>query len=276
MPTPAELLRVLLLPLLVSAIIAAVGRWRRWAWAMPVAAGVGFMAGFAAVGVPGLPPADGTDWLFWLAIPATLLGVLDATLGRRWGWGLGAAAGVVAWLIARPLVPAAVTMPAAGVLALVLATTGLAWTLSDRTAARLGGWAVGVAISGVVGATAVVVMSSNLRVVGIYGIAAAAAVGPAAGLAVGGRRGVILVAACLAAGLLTGGRFYADPGVTWPQLIVLAAAPILLWPATLVPGNRRWVRGVISVLLVAIAAAAVAVPTAVAAKHAAEDDPYAG
>src|SRR3954468_1732661 len=100
MVTPSELFRVLLAPLVVSAIVAAIGRWRKWAWAMPLAAGVGFLVGYALLGVPKLPPRDGTDWLFWLAVPVTLLGVVDATVGRRWGWALGlAAASAVAVVI---------------------------------------------------------------------------------------------------------------------------------------------------------------------------------
>src|SRR5688572_14811626 len=98
MVTAAELLRVVLAPVIVSAVIAGIGRWRNWPWAMPLAAGAGFLTGYGLIGVPRLPPRDGTDWLFWLAIPATLFGVVDALVGKRWGWALGAAAGAVAWV----------------------------------------------------------------------------------------------------------------------------------------------------------------------------------
>src|SRR4051794_4867698 len=105
MLTLRELQFAIALPVGVAALIALVGFWRRWTWAMPVAAGTGFLAGYIALsGVPSLPPSDGTDWLFWAAIPVTGLGVLDAALPRRWGWLLGAAAGGVVLLIGWPLV----------------------------------------------------------------------------------------------------------------------------------------------------------------------------
>src|SRR3954470_21230997 len=130
MVTPSELLRVLLGPILVAGVIAAISRWRRWAWGMPVAAGAGFLAGYALIGVPKLPPRDGTDWLFWLAIPATLLGVVDATVGRRWGWALGLAAGMVALVVVLPLpaetVPRGSLYAAAALLALAGAAVCLA------------------------------------------------------------------------------------------------------------------------------------------------------
>ena len=277
MVTTNELLRVLLLPLLVSAVVAGVGRWRRLPWCAPLAAGVGFLAGYAAVGVPKLPPADGTDWLFWLAVPLTLLGGVIARFGGRAGWLLGLAAGAVSYGVARPIVPGAVSPHAALLLAGFFAAAGVAVSAATRVAAsRAGAWAVGVGWAVVVGGAAVLVMSSNLRVVGVYGIAAAAAVGPAGVLGAPRLRGFGPVAAGLLAGLLTGGRLYPDPGVAWTPLVIFALAPLLLAFAALLPTRRRWVRGVVGVVLVAVAVAAVVVPAAVAAKHAAEDDPYAG
>ena len=127
MIAPSELLRVLLAPILVAAVIAGIGRWRGWAWAMPLAAGAGFIVGYALLGVPKLPPRDGTDWLFWLAIPATLLGVLDATVGGRWGWALGLGGGVaVAVVVGLPLAPHAVSHASLYGTAALLALGGVA------------------------------------------------------------------------------------------------------------------------------------------------------
>jgi hypothetical protein len=280
MITSGELIRVLLAPIVVAAAIAGIGRWRRWAWAMPLAAGAGFVTGYALLGVPKLPPRDGTDWLFWVAIPATLLGVLDAMLGRRWGWALGGFAGVAAIVVGMPLAPHAVSHASLFGTAALLALGGLAVCLAAHFGERrVTPAAVVAALCITLGGTAVVVLSSNLRIVGVYGIAAAAAVGPVAVLAgrLNAGRSVAVVAVALLAGLLAGGRFYPDPGVTWTNFVILLFAPVLLLAGAFIRAKRDWIRGVVAVLAVAIAVAAVTAPTALAAKKAAEEaetDPY--
>lgn len=291
MVTPSDLLRVILAPVIVSVLIAGIGRWRKWAWAMPPAAGAGFVAGYAltiyamtgsARIVPRLPPLDGTDWLFWLAVPLTLLGVIDALAGGRWGWALGAAAGAVAWVIVAPLVPHAVTTTelAAAVAAFAVAGAAVAFCL-QLAEPRVTATAVIAALCVTLGAAAVVVMSSNLRIVGIYGIAASAALGPVAvfaGKLPHAGRAVTVACVPLLAGLLVGGRYYPDPGVSWVNLVTLMIAPALLLIGAAVPGKKDWPRGAAGALAVAIAVAAVTLPTALAAKRAAEaepDDPYA-
>src|SRR5260221_2097870 len=110
MLTTREILCAILLPAVVAALITAVGFWRRWAWTMPAAAGVAFLAAYVVLsGMPKLPPRDGTDWLCWAGIPLTVLGVVDALLPRRWGWLLGAAAGGVAPVLVWALVPGTVS-----------------------------------------------------------------------------------------------------------------------------------------------------------------------
>src|SRR5437764_8821667 len=107
MLTLHEILYAVVIPAVIAALIAGLGFWRRWAWTMPAAVGVGFLAGyFVLAGFPGLPPQDGTDWLFWAAIPLAALAIVDAVMVRSWSWIFGVAAGGVALLIARPLVPA--------------------------------------------------------------------------------------------------------------------------------------------------------------------------
>jgi hypothetical protein len=78
-----------------------------------------------------------------------------------------------------------------------------------------------------------------------------------------------VLVAPLIIGLLVGGRFYAD--LTAWHFWLLAATPLLLLPASLaIPGRRDWVRGAASLLLVAIAVAAIAGPVALEAMRAAE------
>src|SRR5689334_21581826 len=118
-----ELLLAVLLPMVVSSIFAAIGAWRKWKWMMPLAAGLAFLISYTVTlavnhfsvenSVPGvprewyflpkLPPVNGTDWLYWFAIPLIVLGVVDALVGKGWGFVLGAFAAVVAYVTLHPL-----------------------------------------------------------------------------------------------------------------------------------------------------------------------------
>jgi hypothetical protein len=286
MITPSELLRVVLAPLVVSTLIAVIGRLRKWAWTMPLAAGGGFLAGYALIGVPKLPPRDGTDWLFWLAIPVTVVAIIDALpFGERWALhhvSLPAAPGIVAWTIVLPLMH--------GLLAPLVLVMGLGFMLAayvvqlafSFTGKRLGAPVIIAALCITTAAAAVVLLSTNTRILGIYAIAAAVALGPVAALVGPMRAGrsVAVAAMALLAGLLAGGHFYADPGITWVQAGVLFLAPAVVMAGSTIPvGRHVWARGVISLALVVAVVGAVTVPAALAAKRAAEqtsDDPYAG
>jgi hypothetical protein len=285
MITPSELLRVLLAPLIVSALIAVIGRWRRWTWAMPLAAGAGFIAGFALIGVPKLPPRDGTDWLFWLAIPATAVGIIHALpLGRGRvlnhvtpPWTPGLVACVIVLPLRESVAPPVVLMMVFG---FIVAGYAVHFALG-YAGQRLGTTTIVAAMCVSVAASAVVLLSTNTRILGIYGIAAAAALGAVAVLAGPMRAGrpVAIVAMSLLAGLLAGGHFYADPGITWLQAGVLFVAPAAVLVGSKIPvGRHVWARGLISLALVVAVVSAVTIPAALAAKQAAEqtsDDPYA-
>ena len=112
MLTNHELMFGIGLPLVVAVVIGVIAWWSRRAWLLPLAGGLGFLTGYASslgstggFGLPRLPPSDGTDWLFWAALPAIGLAMLVAWLGWRWLAIVGAWAGVVPWTVARPLVP---------------------------------------------------------------------------------------------------------------------------------------------------------------------------
>jgi hypothetical protein len=143
----------------------------------------------------------------------------------------------------------------------------------------MGSWTVAAAMCIASGAAAVVIMSSHLRIVGVYGIAAAVSLGAVA-LVMGGLpggRGVAILGVSLMAGLLAGGHYYPEQGVSWRNWIVLMVAPALVIAGMAVPSRRGWVKGAVALVAVAIAAGAVMVPTALAAKKAAEaaaEDPY--
>ncbi len=222
---------------------------------------------------------------FWLAIPATALGVVDATVGRRWGWFLGLAAGGVVLTIGLPLTPTAVSASTLYMTAALVGLAGLLVCLAVHLATPRIGFAASIGcLCIVLAGAAVLVLSCNLRIVGVYGIAAAAAVGPAillAGTLDTAARAVAIVALCLLAGLLAGGHFYPEPGVPKAHFAAMLLAPASMLLGAAVPRNRRqWLRGVVAVGAVAITVAIVTVPVALEAKKAAEqllaDDPYAG
>jgi hypothetical protein len=272
-----EILHGIIFPVLVSALIAAVGAWRKWAWAMPLAAGGGFIAGYALMGAPGLPPSNGYDWIFWLAMPLTVLGALDVRLDRKWGWIFGVVAGLVALIVLRPLSPAGVSATEMWLTVGGLAGGGAAmgWVASIAQK-RLGPfWTMG-AFCIVAGGVGVTIMSSGSRGLGIDGLALSAALGPVAvlGMRLRGARGVVGVVFPVLAGLLVANHFYTDPGVTWTSFIVLLASPVLLLIGVVLPVKRAWMRGVVALLAVTIAVAAVTGPIALTAKKAAEADPY--
>ena len=83
-----------------------------------------------------------------------------------------------------------------------------------------------------------------------------------------------LLAVSILCGLLAGGRFYPDPGVSWLGVAILLASPLVALAGLIVPARHAWLRGVTAVLAVAIVVAAVTAPAALAAKRAAEADPY--
>jgi hypothetical protein len=284
-----ELVYALVVPAVVAGVIAALGRWRRWGWAMPVGVGVGFLTGYALFRMPALPPRDGVDWLFWLTLPVTAAGVAASMLaradepewrGRLWLSPLGLAAAVVSLAIMLPLTRVgSVSVGATVWTPLAVGLIGAGSMLALQIAIdRVGPVAVMLGLCIIVGGAGVMVMSSNLRIVGIYGLAAAAAVG-AVGILCWDRRGaagVGVLAISLLAGLLSAGTYYPDPGVRWWEFALIFCAPLLMAAVAFVPVSKGWIKGVIAVGVVALFVGALTIPKALAAKKAAEGDPYGG
>lgn len=285
MLTSREIVFGILMPLAIALIVGAVGWWTKRAWLLPVAGGIGFLAGYAnslgatgGFGLPRLPPSDGSDWLFWAAIPATALAAVVALArAQRWPALLGAWAGVVVLLILRPLVPGTLSSTTALELALTSALLGIVVCLAYTVAGdRIGhGWATLCLCIALAGA-GVTVLSSNLRTVGVYGLGAAGAMGGVLLFSPRAKatQSLAVLAGSVLVGLLAAGHFYPDPGVGWMGVSVLALAPLLVLVGLWVPSNRKSVKGLAAVLAVTIAVAAVAAPAAIAAKRAAEEDPY--
>jgi len=246
---------------------------------MPLAAGIAFIVSYASFNVPKLKPTDGSDWLFWLAIPLTLLATLDGLLGKRWGLIPAGFAGVMAAVLIFPLinpkVPDSPTSQTLWTMAILSALASIALAaIADFAQRRLGSLWIILGFCIATGGAGVVILSSNLHTTGLYGIAAAAALGPVALLAMrlNAARSIAIFAAPLLAALLVIGRFYPEPGVSWTNFTVLLAAPALLLIGAFLPLKKQWLRGAIALLAVTIAVAAVTAPTAQAAKKAAGED----
>ena len=77
-----QLLPGVLVAVLISGVFAFAGRlWRANNWADAVALGIGYAGGHVVTaGWPAFPPAEATQWLPYLALAATFLGVIDALL----------------------------------------------------------------------------------------------------------------------------------------------------------------------------------------------------
>ena len=274
MITFSQAIRAILIPLVVSTLLALLGRWQRWRWMMPAAVGVAFLTGYGLLAVPRFPPIDGTDWLFWLAIPATLLAILDSILLPQWGWTFGTVAGVVALVIIYQVVPGATSPAICFGTAVAVATVGAGLCLAVRTVEpRIGSWAVISGLCVALGGASIVVLASDSASVGIRGLAGAAALAPLALLtakAAHSARSISIIAIAVLAGVLVGGHFYA--GVTWAQLVVLMLSPALLLAGFAVPGKRRRLAGLIAAVAVIAAVLPILVPAVIAAKHAAENN----
>ncbi len=240
---------------------------------MPLAVGAGFFTGYSIAGVPGFPPSDGTDWLYWLGIFAVALGIIDALYPSQIGWLTGAFVGIVSLVMMRPLVPGGISTAELWRVAIALTAAGIVLTLAIQLAEpRVGAWAVVAGLCIAMGGAAVMVMSSNSRKGGYFGLGGAAALGAVA-VVIGnlrGTRAVAIVALPLLAGLLVGGHYYPDPGVAAINVAVLLLSPLLLWTGMLVPPKRRWTRAIVAIVAVAVAVAAVTGPVALKAKKAAE------
>jgi hypothetical protein len=280
MLTDRQLYLGIALPGLISTALVLVVVWRRWAIAMPTVLGISVMAGYWLLRKPELPPQDGCDWLFWMQVPLMLGATVFQRMGVR-GAPIGAMAGVVAFAVLRPIAPA-IGPAAVWKSSLIAGAWGSAAAITLPWASRRidASWIVGT-LASVVGATAVVVSSSSFLAYGVIGLGAAVAIIPIAlGLrwtgsgrcddASAGVRGLSLMITALLAGLLAGGRYYPPTGVIPLHFHALGAAPLLIPLACCLPGKKDWVRGVAVVGLASAVAWCIAIPPALAAKHAAE------
>lgn len=277
MITPQELLYTLVVPLLTCAALASLAIWRRWPWMFPLAAATGFLAGYSLLGVPSLPPRDGTDWLYWLTLPLAGVALLDTPRHRKWSWALGLLCGIVPFIVVHPLVRAgSISMSDLLIPCLSLAPAGaIACLLLDRAQRRIGAFATTASLVLTLAGTAVLILSSHLRIVALYALACTAALAPLPFFSVRvPTRGLTLLILPILAGFLAAGHYYPSPGLGWPHAAMLFAAPLLVWTGALLPTRKTWPKVLTALLAVAILVGAVAIPPALQAKQEAEADPY--
>jgi len=228
-------------------------------YAGPLAVGLGFVAGYAALFEwPALPPHESLEWLPWCALPLAACGMFEAaspSLGARvlaasaWsplivtliGWPLVGGAGLSAWAAAG------ITL---ALFSLVIASEELANRVS---AARLGAMYLAVALL----ASATLTISGSLRLGQIALVLAATQAGaliarPLLGRA-GEGRGVSLVFYVLLTGLLGYGWLFSE--LSAASAALLLTAPQVGWLAIDSPrhfSSRR--RAVMQVAVVALVA----------------------
>lgn len=278
-----EILLGVLLPLMMSGALGLIAWWRGWRWLLPIGAGMAFLSGYASslggggFGLPGWPPRDGTDYLFWATLPAIALAAVSAQWPRWWSALFGLWAGVVVWLIVKPLSPGTVPATALWVLGLAAAVYGVAvvWAFSVA-ARRIGERTTALALAMVLGAAGILVLSSNLRTTGVYGMGAGAALAGSALFAGSLRcaRPLAILGGALLVGLLAAGWYYPDPGISVWGAAGVALAPVVMWAGLLVPARRSRIRSLVAILATAVVLSAATLPSAIAAKNAAETDPY--
>jgi hypothetical protein len=241
--------------------------YRSRSWAGPLAVGLGFVAGFAALFAwPELPPRDVVEWLAWLAMPLALAGTVEAWGGPSLLVRTIAAAAfspLVVVLLAKPLLGRATVD--GGVTSWQLATAAWLGLACLMTAGQLAQRVSAARFSAIQAAT-LVPASATLALAGSAWLGqmalllAATQVGVLAAQAIFGRAalatGIALPLGVMFGGLLWYGCFYSNLSI-WCALLLYLAPQIawlsLEWPRQF-SSMRRVGLQVASVALVACAA----------------------
>jgi hypothetical protein len=272
MLTFRDILFTVALPAAWSAVVILIA-WRPWRpnspttggfWAAPVGLAGSLILSF--VGASGgrlpVPPIQVTDWLPYIAAAAAAIGVVDATVqiprGVRWAIGCACIAAAT-WLLIRPLPAETHSLSTKlGWLAMRVVIWGGWWILIDGLAGENPGISVPRDLLIVTAASALVLMMSGSKLLGLLGGSVAASLAVFVGVALFARlsiaRGGALVLATLISGLLICGLFYASLKSSNAVLLLLAT---VLTVATRFPPLKNlasWKRHSAQIALVAIPA----------------------
>ena len=262
------LLKVLIVPTVLSALAIASARrldrgspgGRRGRWGVAVGLGLGFLAGYVGIlGWPTFPTLDSTVWVAWLALMATVLGVVESTLDLpRWSrWTIrGLFVALILGLVLRSKVENGWTAieSAAWLGGLEMIFLASWWNLEEQAERLTGpGWVVPMGLVSA-GWAVVQTLGAGASAGQLNGVLASAFLG--ALLTTGLRPGLALarggppVALTVLAGLGLTGYFYAEvPAVS---AILLTLAPWAPWVDRIGFIRRRsyWTRASVRFLVV--------------------------
>lgn len=238
---------ILVAAAITAAVLAVAGRMqssRRWAGAVALSAG--YASGHAvAIGrCPAFPPSDSVHWLFYFALGATIIALLEILLGRtaRWlpltSFAIFSALcfGVLlqpkfryAWSLAEG------SLWLAGIVAMALF---LAWCLETVARRSSAGLTLPLILAIVTAGTSAGLMLSGSILLAQFGMILEASLVVALGMAywipsLSSGRSVIPVVITLLIGLLLCGVFYAELPLI--SASIFAAAPV----AALIPLGKR-------------------------------------
>ena len=261
MITLAQILWCFIVPLAIALVVF----WPRWRWTGALAVGAAFIVGHVGwPGVPEFPPSTGGDWIFWLAGPLTVVGLVEALVVRMPAWLRAILSSVASialiWIMLRPLMPQTLTPAQAGTgAALFGLAAALAVESTHLLARREQGMSVSLALM-----LMLVTLAGGIMLLASGSLIQGFLAGPLVATTIAAliltrrqpwtRVGGPLVLLVLLVGLLARSHFYNYDGATTPMVLLVILAPLSGWTARL-PGISRlspWKRTVITLIAVLI------------------------
>jgi Protein of unknown function (DUF2484) len=268
MPDAHSIFLGFVIPLAVAAAIMFV--FRR-AWAAAIAAGLAYTVGhWQLVGIPGFPPLDNFHWLFFTAVVATIVGVIESSAKMSW-WLVALlrllAVGGLADVLLSPLPDA---LPVAGALVWAASITligAAVWAETSRASAKLTGATPAAVWLLVIGAATLAVgFTGSIKllqlggalVAGLIPVVIFAATRPNRPIA----RGICAISTLILVGLLTMGRFYS----ALPDYValILLLSPLWILLASVLDHIRKRSRAAAAVTLILTAVPLLIIVTSLA------------
>ncbi len=277
MLTQHDVLWGIAFPAILALVAMLIGRFAQRSprdaapWAAPLALAGGFIV--ALIGITGnahLRPHVAQEWLAWAGVASVAVSIFGTIKPR---------ARFIAWVLSIAVLAATVWLVAGRrqhamghdafyTLLAIAGGAGVVWWIAiEALAVRVRGGTMPLLLSGVAGASALVLANSGTMQLGQIegGVAIVLLVLALLGMwlkQVSLAGGGVLAAAVIVLGLLLCGYLYAE--VKWIDMALLAIAPLFAWAGEL-PGVRSrppWQRFFVRFVLVLIVVSIAAVPAA--------------